>query len=349
MSDDISDAVERTGQDSANSFLGMDSLRSTSIGARLVESRETGVLVAFVVLFGLIAITRPDVFFNWDTMSGITSRLLRQVTPFLIIGVGMTYLIIGGEFDLSVGSMFAVGGLLYATFALDYGIPVIGALILVVFVSAIVGGTNGIITTKIGVPSLITTIGMLSILRGIAFFLTGGGSLNAPDATLTEILGGTQTLVGVRVSNQVFYALILIIVSGFILKRTQYGHHVYATGDNEESALKTGINTDRIKILNFILTSVLASLAGMMAISQFGSMFGTAGRGYELSIIAAVVVGGTDLFGGEGSIFGTFLGTLVIGIIPVLLLLNGMAVEIQELLTGVVIILAVILDTYIRD
>lgn len=348
MSDDTTKGSDPSNGTFLNQSLANRDLSEHTLVKRISDRREIGVLIAFVVLFSMIAVTRPDIFFNWDTMSGITSRLLRQVTPFLIIGVGMTFLIIGGEFDLSVGSMFAVGGLLYATLSNSFGLPVIFAFLLVLVVSMLIGGTNGVISTKIGVPSLITTIGMLSVLRGVAFYLTGGGSLNAPDASLTEFLGGTQTLIGVRVNNQVFYALALLLVFSFILKRTKYGYHVYATGDNEDSALKTGVNTDRIKITNFVLTSVLASLAGIMAISQFGSMFGTAGRGYELSIIAAVVVGGTDLFGGEGSIAGTFLGSLVIGIIPVLLLLNGLAVEIQELLTGVVIILAVVLDMYIR-
>lgn len=338
------------GRDETSESTRLDVLpRGEMLRRRFTERRETGVLIAFLVLFGLIAVTRPDIFFNWDAMSGITARLLRQVTPFLLIGTGMTYLIIGGEFDLSVGSTFAVGGLLYATLANKYAIPVLAAMLIVLLVSTGIGLTNGVITTKIGVPSLITTIGMLSVLRGVAFFLTPGGSLNAPESYLTGILGGSQTLFGIQVNNQVFYALALLIVFGIILQRTRYGHHVYATGDNEDSARKTGIDTDRIKIVNFVLTAVFAALAGMMAISQFGSMFGTAGRGYELSIIAAVVVGGTDLFGGEGSITGTFLGALVIGIIPVLLLLNGLAIEIQELLTGIVIILAVVLDTIIRD
>jgi simple sugar transport system permease protein len=347
MSDEVRDGGDG-GEEGGTSRLG-SLARGGRLGRHFAERRETGVAIAFTVLFGLIAVTRPDIFFNWDSMSGITARLLRQVTPFLLIGIGMTYLIIGGEFDLSVGSMFAVGGLLYATLANKYAIPVLAAMLIVVLVSTGIGLTNGIITTKIGVPSLITTIGMLSVLRGIAFFLTPGGSLNAPESYLTEILGGTQILFGVRTNNQVFYALGLLIVFGIILQRTRFGHHVYATGDNEDSARKTGIDTDRVKMINFVLTAILAALAGMMAISQFGSLFGTAGRGYELSIIAAVVVGGTDLFGGEGSITGTFLGALVIGIIPVFLLLNGLAVEIQELLTGIVIILAVVLDTIIRD
>ena len=346
MSDDTGTAAEPAGSPSTETA-DPPSTRQT-VFDRITKRRELGVFIAFVVLFGLIAVTRPDVFFDWSAMSGIMSRLLHQVAPFFLVGIGMTYLIIGGEFDLSVGSMFAVGGLLFATIANEYAISAVVAMALVLVFNVGVGATNGLLTTKIGVPSPITTIGMLSILRGIAFFLTPGGSLNAPDSALTVVLDGTQMIAGVRVSNQVFYALVLLILFGAILQHTRFGHHVYATGDSEESARKTGINTDRVKITGFVLSAVLAALAGMMAVSQFGSMFGSAGRQHELSIIAAVIVGGTDLFGGEGTITGTFLGTFVIGIIPVLLLLNGLAIEIQELLTGAVIILTVILDLYIR-
>jgi simple sugar transport system permease protein len=316
---------------------------------RLTGRREAGVLFGFIVLFGLIAVTRPDVFFNWDVMSGIVARLLRQISAYVIIGIGMTYLIVGGEFDLSVGSMFAVGGLLFSIFLVDYGLSLAVGVLLVLLAGAVVGLTNGLIVTKAGVPSLITTIGMLSILRGVAFYLTPGGSRQVPgDVAFTELFGGSQSIAGVEITNQVFWAIGLLVVFGLILQRTRFGYHVYATGDDQDAAEMTGIDTDRVKIANFVLTATLAGFAGIVAISYFGSMFGTAGQGYELLIIAAVVIGGTNLFGGEGTLTGTFLGALVIGIIPTLLVLNGFSVEIQEMLTGVVIIVAVLLDIFIR-
>jgi ribose/xylose/arabinose/galactoside ABC-type transport system permease subunit len=316
---------------------------------RLFRRREAGVLFGFVVLVALVAITQPDVFFDWNRMSGITARLLRQIAPYLIIGIGMTYLIIGGEFDLSVGSMYAVGGISFAILLTDYRLKVLVAVVAVLLIGVIVGLTNGIIVTKIGVPSLITTIGMLSVLRGVAFYLTPGGSVQMPSLGSLEVFGGSFVIAGLEISHQVFWSVGLLLVFGFLLQKTSFGYHVYATGDDADAAEMTGINTDRVKIANFVLTATLAAFAGVVAVSYFGSMFGTAGSGFELLIIAAVVIGGTNLFGGEGTLSGMFLGSLVIGIIPVLLVLNGLAVEIQELLTGVVIILAVVLDILFRQ
>lgn len=314
----------------------------------ILRRREVGVLFGFLVLFGLIAVTRPDIFFDWDRMSGITSRLLRQVAPYTIIGIGMSYLIIGGEFDLSVGSMYAVGGIAFAMFLTDYDLLVPVALFAVLLLGVVVGLLNGVIVTKAGVPSLITTIGMLSVLRGVAYYLTPAGSRQTPDLALIDLFGGSFVIVGLEVSHQIFWAIGLVLVFGFLLQKTRLGYHVYATGDDEDAAQMTGINTDRVKILNFVLASTLAGFAGVVAISYFGSMFGSAGTGFELLVIAAVVIGGTNLFGGEGTLSGMFLGSMVIGVIPVLLVLNGLSVEIQEFLTGVVIILAVLLDIFIR-
>jgi ribose/xylose/arabinose/galactoside ABC-type transport system permease subunit len=321
---------------------------SSGVLNRILARRELGVFVGFVVLFGLIAVTRPDIFFNWDTISGIFSRLLRQVASYVIIGVGMTYLIIGGEFDLSVGSMFAVGGISFAILLSD-GYGVLIAVPAVLVIGAVIGATNGAIVTKAGVPSLIATIGMLSILRGLAFFLTPGGSRSvSDDVTFINLLGGNQTIAGIEITHQVLWAFVVLIVFSILLQKTRFGYHVYAVGDDEEAAKNSGIDTDRVKIANFVLTSVLAAFAGILSMTYFGTMFGTAGSGFELLVIAAVVIGGTNLFGGEGTLLGTFIGSLVIGVIPVLLVLNGFAVEIQELLTGVVIIAAVLVDIFVR-
>lgn len=327
---------------------GAVSRSANSVREIILQRREVGVLIGFLVLFGLIAVTRPDIFFDWDRMSGITSRLLRQVAPYTIIGIGMTYLIIGGEFDLSVGSMYAVGGITFAMLLTNYNLILPVALVVVLVVGATFGLLNGVIVTKAGVPSLITTIGMLSVLRGVAYYLTPAGSRQVPDVALIDLFGGSIVIAGLEVSHQIFWAVGLLLAFGFLLQKTSFGYHVYATGDDEEAAEMTGINTDRVKIINFVLTATLAAFAGVVAISYFGSMFGSAGTGFELLVIAAVVIGGTNLFGGEGTLSGMFLGSLVIGVIPVLLVLNGLSVEIQEFLTGVVIILAVLVDIFIR-
>jgi simple sugar transport system permease protein len=221
--------------------------------------------------------------------------------------------------------------------------------VLVLLAGVFVGVTNGVVVTKAGVPSLIATIGMLSILRGVAFALTPGGSRSVDqELPLVQVFGGSRDIIGVEVTNQVFWALGILLVAGILLQKTRFGYHVYAVGDDQEAASNSGIDTDRVKIINFVLTATLAALAGAISVSYFGTMFGTAGQGFELLVIAAVVIGGTNLFGGEGTLLGTFLGALVIGVIPVLLVLNGFAVEIQELLTGIVIIAAVLVDIFIR-
>lgn len=316
---------------------------------QLLRRREVGVLFAFLVLFGLIGLTRPDLFFSWNNLSGIVARLLRQISSYLIIGIGMTYLIISGEFDLSVGSMYAVGAIVFSYLVVDYRLLISVSVVCVLLVGAVVGLTNGVLVTKVGVPSLIATIGMLSLLRGLALYLTPGGSRSVPNLPLIDLFGGSVTLFGtLEIAYPVFWTLGLLIVFAFILNRTVFGYHVYATGDDREAADMTGINTDRVKILSFVLTSVLASFAGILSISYFGTLFATAGQGFELLIIAGVIIGGTNLFGGEGSLLGTFLGSLVIGVIPVLLVINGFPAALTELFTGVVIIVAVALDILIR-
>lgn len=317
---------------------------------RLLQRRQIGVFIGFLLLFSLIGVTRPELFLSWDDFSGILSQLLRQATPYVIIGIGMAYLMIGGEFDLSVGSMYAVAGLTFSMLLTDFRLTVPAALIAVLFIGAVVGLTNGVIVTKVGIPSLITTIGMMSILRGIAYWLTTGGSRQLPDDIgLLELFGGSITVVGVEIAYMVFWMLALIVVFGLVLQKTRFGHHVYATGDDESAADRSGIDTDRVKIANFIITGLVTAVAGVLSIAYFGSMFGSAGRGFELLIIAAVVIGGTNLFGGEGSISGMFLGSLVIAVIPVLLVLNGVSVAFQETLTGAVIIGAVMVDIYLKN
>ena len=347
----MSDATESTVPEATNDRTESD--EDTSRDEDLpfsdhLRRREVGVLFAFIVLFGLIAVTRPNIFFDWNQMSNVTARLLRQVAPYVVIGIGMTFLIISGEFDLSVGSMYAVGGISFAILLTEHQLVVPVAVLVVVLIGAAVGLTNGVIVTKGGVPSLITTIGMLSVLRGIAFYLTPAGSRQTPDLGLLDLLGGEAIIGGLAISYQVFWAIGLTILFGAVLQKTRFGYQVYATGDDEQAASMTGVNTDRVKILNFVITGGLTAFAGVLAISYFGSMFGTAGTGFELLVIAAVVIGGTNLFGGEGSLSGMFLGSLVIGVIPVLLVLNGLSVEIQEFLTGVVIIGAVLADILIR-
>lgn len=319
----------------------------SKLAARL--TRETGVLMGLAALIGIAVVTRPDVFFDWDSMSATTVRLLRTSSPYILIGVPMTYLIISGEFDLSVGSLYAVCGLLLAVLVGDFHLPIALAVVLVLLAGATVGATNAVLVTRIGVPSLIVTIGMLSVLRGVAYYLTPGGSRSVDSTGVLQLLGGQHEVVGIVVPYQVYWALFAVILFSLVLQHTTFGYHVYATGDDETSAQKSGIDTDRVKTINFVLVGLLTALAGMAGIAYFGSMFGTSGQQYELYVIAGVIIGGTNLFGGEGKVYGTLVGVLIIGIIPILLVLNGVSVEIDELLTGIIIVSVLVLDIVLRE
>ena len=235
----------------------------------------------------------------------------------------MFFLIIGGEFDLSVGSMFALGGVAFTLLIVDSDLPVSVALLLTLIVGILVGATDRLLVTEVGVPSLIATIGMLSGLRGI-------------------------NIIGVVISAQAIWATLLMFVFGLILQYTKFGNHVYATGDDEEVSRLNGIDIEKVKITSFVLTSTLAAFAGILSVAYFGSIFSAAGRRIELTIIAGVIIGGTNLFGGEGSISGAFLGMLVVGFIQTLLVINNVAVEIGDLFTGAIIILVVIIDSLLR-
>jgi simple sugar transport system permease protein len=307
--------------------------------------RQSWVLTGLVILFVLTTITRPDVILNFENSSGIFTRLLREASVLTIIGVGMTLLMTAGEFDLSVGGVFATGGILFATLVQSVGLPVWMAFVVVLIAGGVIGTTNGLIVTKIGVPSLITTIGMMSIFRGLALLLAPSGTASFNTQTpVTELLGGQYSVVGVPVTNQAIWSIVLVVVGMYILHRTQFGYHLAASGDDPDSAGRTGIDTDMVKIKAFVLTSVLAVFAGMTSISFFDAMFTSAGQGYELLIIAATVIGGTDLFGGDGTVLGMYIGNLLIATIPIFLVLNGFSIEIQQLITGTIIIVAVVGD-----
>lgn len=319
------------------------------VASSIIERREFSVLVGFGILAMAWAVTRPDIFFNLDSSLQIFSRLFRSNAPIFIMGVGTTFLIIGGEFDLSIGSTYAVGGIGLAVLV-DSGVPLVASFLIVLAAGAMIGLTNGIVVTKIGVPSLIATIGMMSILRGTALFLIPGGQQSLEvDHLLIDILGGSFELAGITITHQILIALLVMFLGGIVLQKTKYGRHVYAVGDDPEAARANGIHVERIKIINFVLSGVTAVFAGMISITFFGAMFGTSGQGFALLVIAAVIIGGTNLFGGVGTMLGSFLGILVIGMIPIVLVLNGYNVEISEALTGVIIIGAVAVDRLLHN
>jgi ribose/xylose/arabinose/galactoside ABC-type transport system permease subunit len=256
-----------------------------------------------------------------------------------ILAVGMTMVILTGGIDLSVGSVVALAGVVAAILA-DKGAGVAAAALAAVGVGLAVGLFNGMTVAQFRVPPFVTTLAMLTICRGLAFIATGGRAVG----NLPEAFGyvGKSRAAGVPLP----VVLMLLVVAGgwFLLRHTVFGRHVYAVGGNREAAFLAGVNTKRVTALTYVLNGLLVGLAGFVLASRLGAGVPNAGVQYELDVIAAVVVGGTSLAGGRGSVVGTFWGAVFIGVLNNGLNLAGVDPYMQKIALGVVLLLAVLAD-----
>lgn len=266
-------------------------------------------------------------------------NVLRSVSEIGIIAFGMTMVIISGEIDLSVGSAVAFAGCLAAYLA-QIGVPVPIAMVAAIVLGFGIGGFIGIIRSKYGVPSFITSLALLTGLRGAALKITGGFSLT-PFPEWYNFLGSGHVLC-IPFPALVFAATFAVVF--FLMNYTTFGRSVYAVGGNAEAARLCGINVSRVRIMVLGITGILAALSGILLSSRMLSGNPTVGYGWELDVIAAVIVGGTSLSGGIGRVWGTLIGVIFIGVI-----VNGMRLlDVREdgqlIARGVIIVLAVLLS-----
>ena len=262
-------------------------------------------------------------------------NVLRQVSIVGILSTGMTFVILTRGIDLSVGSILGISVVLFAgsmdSRGMAFAIPLgLGA-------ATLAGLVNGIGIAYAGLPAFIMTLGMLSFVRGLAFIDTGG----TPIPILSEDFYalGNGYLLGIPIPALIFVAGLL--VSGFVLGLTPFGRSVYAIGSNEEAARLSGVPVRLYKTIVYMISGLMSGVAGLVYASQLSIGTPIAGQGYELDAIAAVVVGGTSLFGGKGSVAGSFLGTLIIGVLANILNLTGVDPFVQQLFKGALIIVAV--------
>lgn len=280
--------------------------------------------------------------------NGLT--ILRQVSINMCLALGMTLVILSGGIDLSVGAILGFSGAIAAGL-LKHGLSIpplglhieftaSGAILAGILVGAALGWHNGIAVTRFRLPPFIATLGMLSIARGLSFLWTGGFPITGLGPSFGQI--GTGAWLGLPVPVWImatFVALFLVIT-----KRARFGRHLYAVGGNARAARLTGLNVDRIKIAVYTLAGALAGVAGLIVTSRLDSAQPNAGLSYELDAIAAVVIGGTSLSGGRGSIWGTVLGCLIIGVLNNGLFLLGVSPFWQLVIKGYVILVAVAID-----
>jgi ribose transport system permease protein len=277
-------------------------------------------------------------------------NILRQISVNLCLSIGMTLVILSGGIDLSVGAILALAGAVAAGLLKNgIGIPALdvalkfttmGAILAGLIVGGGLGWANGFAITRFQLPPFVATLGMLSIARGLTMLWTGGFPLTGLGDDFGRL--GTGAFLGMPMPVWIMLALTAIFV--VVTKRTRFGRHLYAVGGNERAARLTGLNVGRIKIAVYTLAGALAGVAGLIVTARLDSAQPNAGLGYELDSIAAVVIGGTSLSGGRGSVAGTVLGCLIIGVLNNGLFLLNVSPFWQQVVKGLVILLAVALD-----
>ena len=304
-----------------------------------------------LIIFLLLSIFVPK-FLTFRSISGI----LNAVTLSGTITVGVTMLMISGEFDLSVGSLMAVGGYAYGTLCMA-GQPALG-LILGLFVPALLGSLNGLLLVWTGIPSFIVTLGTKYFYRGMLWMVTAGTMLQTIDRLpVYNLFNGRLDILNnlIKEANfrtAIIWLVLLVVVFQFLLVRTRFGNHLFAVGGNPAAALGQGVNVKQIKVLTFVITGTLAGFAGILLFSQFYTVRVASGDGMELSAIAAAVVGGTMITGGAGNIWGALAGALIISTLRtgvVLMNIPFIPADNFDAIVGVTIVLAAILNTYLRS
>ena len=298
--------------------------------------RQNIIYIGFVVLFLVFAITLSDRgFLNPNNVLNI----IRQTAMIAVMAIAMTFVLSAGEIDLSVGS---VAGLATVTVAMAIAIagPIAGVFAGLA-TGLIVGMFNGWLTTRVGIPSFLTTLAMMGIAKGAAMWISDTAAVPILNQSYAWIFGGGS--IG-RIPVLLFWVLILGAIGHIALRRTGFGRRVLATGGGETAARYSGIDTARIKFRVLVLSSVAAALAGMLYAGRLQSGRFQLGEGDELSVIAAAVLGGTSLFGGKGTVIGTVVGAMMIGMINNGLILMGLEFSQQLIARGGIIILAVALS-----
>ena len=307
---------------------------------RILSIPEMGVvipLIAFTLIFAAI---------NPAMISRVSlTVILRTISYTGVVAVGMSFLIIAGEIDLSVGSVAGLGAIAFGWMMTEGGWSVEASIVAGLLAGAICGLINGVLTAKIGLSAFIATLSMLFVARGVNYVITSA----YPIYPLPDVIGrfGRATPLGASWGFWIFIGL--VVIGDFVLRRTIFGSMVKATGGNKLAARVAGINTDRVKVACFILTGTLAAVGGMLVVARIKTAESQTGIGWELDVIASVIIGGVSFFGGVGTIFGTFLGCLLMQVVRSGLVVAKVSAHWQNAAVGMLLIGAIIVDKLRRD
>ena len=319
----------------------------------MTDTKPSEFFVRFQSLFALAVMITALGFFSdkfLTTDNGL--NILRQISVNLCLSVGMTLVIVSGGIDLSVGAILGLAGAIAAgvlktglalpAFGVLLKCTVTGAIVAALVVGAALGWFNGFVIARFQLPPFVATLGMLSIARGLTMLWTGG----FPITGLGSELGFLGTGAPLGVPMPVWISAVLVAGFVVIMRHMVFGRHVYAVGSNELTARLAGLRIDRIRIAVYTLAGALAGVAGLIVTARLDSAQPNAGLGYELDSIAAVVIGGTSLSGGRGTILGTVLGCLIIGVLNNGLFLLNVSPFWQQVIKGTVILVAVAIDKF---
>ncbi len=313
-----------------------DEERSESRLSRFLGVQGFATFVVFFVIFVFLSIASPA-FLTADNLIG----LLRQVAMLMIASVGMTFLIIAGGIDLSIGSSNAVTGVICALAVARLGLPVAAGILIGILAGGALGLLNGLMVTRINLPPLLATLGMMVALRGGAFLITGGHTIYGVPPEYLWIGRGYVGFIPVPV----LIMLAIFLAYLFVQRRTRFGLYMYAIGGDRIASRRAGINDRLYTILAYVNTGLLVGLSGVVASSRFGAALPNAGLNFEMDVITAVVIGGTSIFGGLGRLGGTLLGVLIIGMITNGMLLLDIHSYWQQVAKGLILIIAVGAET----
>lgn len=300
------------------------------------EWRNYIVYFAFAAVLVYFSIT---LFSQGFLTIGNLLNIVRQTATISLMALAMTFVIGSGEIDLSVGSVTALSSLTGAL-ALQAGFGVFGGLVAGVGTGIIIGVINGLLVTRVAIPSFLVTLGTMGAVKGLAMWITGTAPVPIVDQTFNFAFG-TGNIGPIPVL--LLWTVVFVIIAHILLRKTSFGRQVLASGGNETAARFSGVNTKRIKLWVFISTGLMAGLAGLLYAGTMNAGRFSFGEGDELSVIAAVILGGTPLSGGIGTVIGTLVGSLMIGVINNGLIIMGLDVSQQQIIRGIIIILSVAL------
>lgn len=310
-----------------------------SIAGHALNDRVYSLLLTIVVVSVTASFIWPALFPTFDNLSQVLLNLSIQA----IVAVGMMLLMVAGAFDLSVGSVVAFSGGLAAHLMFYNQFPFIFAIAIALAAALLIGLINGLLVAKAGINPLIQTLAMMGIVRGLALMISGAGIQGLPDGF--NAIGQSEFL---GLQTPVWCMLAIVIIFHLLFGNTVFFRRYYYIGNNEKAAELTGIRVKRMKIYGFMLSALLAGIAGILLVSRLGAAMSTSGQGMELSVITAVILGGASLSGGQGKIIGALLGTLFMGLVGNIMIIARVSGYWQQIILGIILILAVLADVLMQ-